>query len=244
MSLLFATAAVTAATMVPACSWNAPGRHPYRGTAMEAVSRYVDIPAPTRARLVAKMAAGRADDDVVIRRDAIEGRGSYEPTITDMHFGRQTVCERVTRERWPAAAREPAKVYCADGHCLIVPRICGNVSRIRTVTAGGGTGGAAGAPGHPLRPGSIPVPAGAPEADIDTADALAQLAAGRPAPPPPALPDRPFGDWTPGPYGVPAPAPRATLTPPVALSPVPEPAGWAMFLVGAISVLVFSRFRR
>lgn len=249
MSLLLASAAMTAAAMMPACSWNAPGRHPYRGTAMEAVSRYVDIPAATRHRLAAKIAAGSADDDVIISRDAIEGRSSYDPAITGMHFGRRTVCERVTRERWPATAREPAKVYCADGHCLIVPRICGNISRVRAL-AGGGAGGAggpgglgAGGPALPLRPGSIPEPAGAPEVDIEVADAMAELSAGRPAPAAPPAVGHPFGNWTPGP-GSGWNSPPDVALPAAPASPVPEPAGWLMFVIGAASLVVYSRFRK
>ncbi|HEX8605192.1 MAG TPA: MHFG family PEP-CTERM protein [Pseudoduganella sp.] len=248
MSLLLASAAVTAAAMVPACSWNTPGRNPYRGTATEAVSRYVDIPAATRARLVARIDAGTADDDVVITRDAVLGRSAYGAGITDMHFGRQTVCERVTRERWPASAREPAKVYCADGYCLIVPRVCGNISRIRKAESSGGNGPgeeggggpAANMPAFPHRPGWIPEPAGAPEIDIETTDAMARLAAAAPTPAPPSLPIRPFDDWTPGPGG----PFRGPSNPPVPVASVPEPAGWLMFLVGATSLLFYSRFRK
>lgn len=254
MSLLLASAAVTAAAMVPACSWNTPGRNPYRGTAMEAVSRYVDIPAATRSRLVARIDAGTADDDVVITRDAVLGRQTYQPGITDMHFGRQTVCERVTRERWPASAREPAKVYCADGYCLIVPRVCGNISRIRMGSGessggsgpgseGGGSGPDASLPAFPHRPGWIPEPAGAPEIDIETTDAMARLSAAAPRAAPPSLPARPFDDWTPGPSGPfagPSDPPLVT----VPALPVPEPAGWLMFAIGAASLLFYSRFRR
>ncbi len=255
MSLLLASAALTAAAMVPACSWNSPGRNPYRGTATEAVSRYIDIPADTRARLAASIDAGTADDDVIITRDAIRGRNAYQAAITDMHFGRQTVCERVTRERWPAGAREPAKVYCADGYCLIVPRICGNISRIRMAgggTSGGGdageTGGAGPGPGtalpaFPHRPGAMPEPAGAPEVDIEAADAMAQLsmAPAAAAPQLETVPARPFGDWTPAPIGA---MPGGPLPARVPVLPVPEPAGWLMFLIGAASLLIYSRFRR
>jgi hypothetical protein len=252
MSLLLASAAVTVAAMVPACSWNTPGRHPYRGTATEAVSRYIDIPAATRARLVARIDAGTADDDVVITRDAILGRNAYQAAITDMHFGRQTVCARVTRERWPASAREPAKVYCADGYCLIVPRICGNISRIRMAGSSGSgeageTGGGPGAgslPAFPYRPGAIPQPGGAPEVDIEVTDAVARLSAAAPPQAPPSVPARPFGDWTPGPgapFAGPAAAPPAFFLP---ASPVPEPDGWVMFAAGVASLLLYSRFRK
>jgi hypothetical protein len=248
MSLLLASAAMTAAAMIPACSWNTPGRHPYRGTAMEAVSRYVDIPAATRSRLAARIGAGSADDDVIITRDAVEGRHGYHPAITGMHFGRRTVCEEVARERWSATAREPAKVYCEDGHCLIVPRICGNISRIRRSAAGGAPAGAAGpragvqAGGYIPRGGSIPLPAGAPEADIELADAMAQLVAGpAAAPAPPRAPGFPLGGWAPG-TGIGA-LPNASLPAAVPALPVPEPAGWMMLLAGAACLVLSSRLR-
>lgn len=231
--------------MLPACSWNKPGNNPYRGNATEAVSRYIDIPAETRARLIAKIDAGAADDDVVITRDEILGREEYANGITDMHFGRQTICERVTRELWPATAREPAKVYCADGHCLIVPRICKNISRVYMTGGGGASGGSGnlgsegGASDLPRPRGRIPLPDGAPEADIDGADAIAQLYSSAPPRIPLTIPWRPFGDWTPG-MGAPFGEPENLLP----IQPVPEPAGWLMLVIGAVGLGAWSRSRK
>lgn len=141
MSTLLASAAVATA-MLSHCSWNQPGRNPYRGSVTEAVSRYVDIPAPVRARLIARIESGRADDTVAIMRDSIAGKYDYSPRITGMHFGQRTLCETVTRDGWSATAREPAAVYCVGEQCLIVPKICGNISRVQRVAGDGSPGGA------------------------------------------------------------------------------------------------------
>ncbi|TWI69239.1 putative secreted protein with PEP-CTERM sorting signal [Pseudoduganella lurida] len=257
MSLLLATAALTAASIVPACSWNEPGRHPYRGTPAEAVSRYIDIPPATRQRLVEKIVRGAADDRVVITRDDILGRQTYAPQITAMHFGRQTVCEQVTRERWAVTARQPAAVYCADGECLIVPKICGNVSRVHAIAAGGGTGGRAATGGSMT---GRTMPAHAPEVDVDAADAMAQLATMPAARTATGSMEStgyaPFGafggsggsDDTPQPprtaYG-PAMPVLAPYGPVVGgtVSPVPEPAIWLLLLVGMGALGLYTRLR-
>jgi hypothetical protein len=249
MSLLLASAALSAAAIVPACSWNQPGRNPYRGTVQEAVSRYVGIPAPTRAALVEKMERRAADDNVVITRDAIVGKDSYAPEIAAMHFGRQTVCDRVTRERWPDTAREPAAVYCEDGYCLIVPRICGNVSRVSR--AGAAAGG-----GHAIAAGAAPrgrsVPAPAPEVDIELTDAMARLVA-QPVPQTPTVTPAAFIPFAGGYAGSPgragfAPAMQTAIAPlparPTPLAPVPEPAEAAMMLAGLSVVIAAARRAR
>lgn len=134
------------------CSWDSPGTHPYGGTLAAAVDRYTDIPEPTRAALKARMASQRYDDIAVIGRSHITGTASYSPELRDMHFGNGRVCRTVTRQRWAAGAEERGLVYCEAGHCLIVPTVCRNVSRVtrRSVAAqqsvgSGGAGAAHGA---------------------------------------------------------------------------------------------------
>jgi hypothetical protein len=112
------------------CSWNRPGHNPFMGDVVAAVDRYSDIPAAVRERLKARMAERRYDDLVSIRRDSIEGRGTYDPGITGMHFGWNSVCREVTRSGWTEAMHERGLVYCESGHCLLVPTVCRNVSRI------------------------------------------------------------------------------------------------------------------
>jgi hypothetical protein len=129
MSLLLA-AALAAATPATACSWNDPGHNPYRGSIAAAVDRYTDIPVPVRERLKARMATFRFDEMAAIRRDSITGQARYAPEIRDMHFGAGQVCGSVDRSRWTDAMVERGLVYCEDEHCLIVPTVCRNVSRI------------------------------------------------------------------------------------------------------------------
>lgn len=121
------------------------------GDVVAAVDRYRDIPAPVRATLKARMAARQYDEIVSIRRDRIEGRARYDAAIRDMHFGTGQLCGTVTRARWTEAAQERGLVYCESGHCLLVPTVCRNVSRITrqgpAVAAAGGEAGAGGAGG-------------------------------------------------------------------------------------------------
>ena len=112
------------------CSWDSPGHNPFMGDVVAAVDRYGDIPAPVRATLKRRMQARQYDDIAAIRRDSIAGERSYEPQIRDMHFGPGRVCATVTRDRWTAQMSERGLVYCEGEHCILVPTVCRNVSRI------------------------------------------------------------------------------------------------------------------
>ena len=129
MSLVLA-AALTASAALPSCSWDRPGRNPFVGELVRAVDRYQDIPSQVRARLKQRIGARRYDEIVVIRRDAILGRASYAPGIRDMHFGEGQVCGTVTRAKWTASDEQLGLVYCESGHCVMVPTVCRNLSRI------------------------------------------------------------------------------------------------------------------
>jgi hypothetical protein len=139
MSLLMATALMAAAPASAlaataaaggTCSWNDPGHNRYRGTLSAAVDRYTDIPAPVRERLKARMTSFRYDEMAAIRRDSITGHARYAPEIRDMHFGAGQVCGQVDRSRWDEHMVERGLVYCEGEHCLIVPTVCRNVSRV------------------------------------------------------------------------------------------------------------------
>lgn len=132
-----------AAAIQPTCSWDRPGQNPYTGGTAAAIDRYTDIPAAARSTLKRRMAEGQSDDQVTITRDAISGRNRYGAQIRDMHFGGASVCGTVTRTKWAADRVEPAAVYCVGEHCVLVPKICGNVSRI--TRAGPAAAGVAGA---------------------------------------------------------------------------------------------------
>lgn len=124
---------------VASCSWDRPGHNPFMGDVVAAVDRYADIPEPVRLRLKQRMQARQYDDLVDIRRDEIVGDYRYEPGIRDMHFGVDRVCREVTRANWSPKAHERGLVYCEDEHCILVPTVCRNVSRIErrpTLVAG------------------------------------------------------------------------------------------------------------
>ena len=119
------------------------------GDVIAAVDRYRDIPATVRQALQARMLAHQYDDIAEIRRDTIQGVQSYSG-LRDMHFGEGRLCRLPSRALWAAQHTELGLVYCEQEHCLIVPTVCRNVSRVtRTgvppalppVEIPGGTGG-------------------------------------------------------------------------------------------------------
>lgn len=127
MVLLAALAA--SALSLPACSWDRPGADVYRGDVTAAVDSYTDIPPAARAALKKRMAAYQYDEIATIRRDSIAGKYRYDD-LRDMHFGQGKVCRSVTRDKWTASSVERGLVYCEGEHCLIVPTVCRNVSRV------------------------------------------------------------------------------------------------------------------
>lgn len=169
-ALLATTSTTGALATLPSCSWNQPGHDPFMGDVVAAVDRYQDIPAPVRARLKARMAVRAYDEIVSIRRDGIEGRARYGAEIRDMHFGAGQVCGTVNRASWTTAAQERGLVYCEADHCILVPTVCRNVSRITRlapapeqppgeVAAGaGGKGGTGGETGDVAAAAAGPVP--------------------------------------------------------------------------------------
>ncbi|ELX09120.1 hypothetical protein Jab_2c11800 [Janthinobacterium sp. HH01] len=135
MSILFAVTLAAVSTVQPSCSWDHPGVNPYTGKTAAAIDRYTDIPAAVRSTLKRRMEEGQSDDKVTITRDGISGKNQYDPAIRGMHFGAASVCATVTRSKWAEQRQEPGAVYCVDQHCILVPKICGNVSRINRVPA-------------------------------------------------------------------------------------------------------------
>lgn len=125
---------IATVAFVAACSWNAPGHNPYSGKPADAVARYTDIPAAPRARLVARVKQHQYDDFADITRDSIVGKHAYTD-LRQMHFGNVKVCGKPDRSRWTDKMIERGMVYCEDGHCVIVPTVCNNVSRVTRLKA-------------------------------------------------------------------------------------------------------------
>lgn len=99
------------------------------GDVIAAVDRYRDIPATVRQALQARMLAHQYDDIAAIRRDTIIGTQTYSD-LRDMHFGEGRLCRLPSRALWAAQHTELGLVYCEAEHCLIVPTVCRNVSRV------------------------------------------------------------------------------------------------------------------
>lgn len=129
MSLILAAALVASTAVLPTCSWDKPGQNPFMGDVVAAVDRYTDIPKSARDTLKKRMAKRQYDDIAEIKRDTIQGKKSYAD-LREMHFGPGTICKTITRKAWTDKSVERGLVYCENGHCLIVPTVCRNVSRI------------------------------------------------------------------------------------------------------------------
>lgn len=118
--LLVAAAAST-------CAWPDPGHDPFMGDVVAAVDRYTDIPPGVRAELQRRMELRQYDELVPITRDGVPGYAG----LRDMHFGAGRICRgAVDHSMWPSGRVERGLIYCVDEHCVIVPTVCRNVSRI------------------------------------------------------------------------------------------------------------------
>lgn len=241
--MLIATAVVTAA-----CAWNDRGADPLRLPPASVVDSYLDIPEPVRRRLRSRLEAITPDDVATIRPERIESQAWSYSGLRDMHFGAGRVCRRVDMSGWaPSDPGEVGLVYCEDEHCLIVPTVCRNVSRVtrdgpRREAPGQVAGGELswsevvvapppaqsllGPPAEPPGPTTPPGPADAPVA-------TSWASAGHPVA---------FGSWPGGPGAVslpplPAAAPRLEAH----VEPVPEPETLAMIAVG-LAVVAWRRY--
>jgi hypothetical protein len=257
--------AATAAGGPARCEWRAPARDPFRGDVPGAVDDYTDIPASTRQKLKARMARFAYDDIVTIRRDSIEGNQRYEPALLDMHFGNRRICAEVTRQSWRPDHEERGMAYCEDGHCIVVPLVCRNVSRIRRQPPQVMSGApSSGQPTHPL---TFDAPAAglqalppSPENGVSpprtplAALPVAPKPSASPAPPTPVPPLPPAAD-SPAPPAPPliepepspAPLPLPGMPPLLPLPPtpaVPEPATCLLWGLGLLALRVAVSTRR
>ncbi len=115
------------------CSWNNPGVNPYKGTPSNAIDYYLDIPKESREILKSRIAAYEPDEIVDITKHGIFGNHGYGSDIEEMHFSTNSVCTNISRDRWPENMIQKGAVYCEGKHCILVPYICGNFSRIRKI---------------------------------------------------------------------------------------------------------------
>jgi hypothetical protein len=177
MVLITSLALAAGMQVVPDCSWDRPGLNRYTGDLVASVDHYADLPAGTRDKLKRRLANPSSyDDQVLIKRDSIEGAAQYGASIESMHFGDNQVCRNVTRASWKATDTQRGLVYCEDGHCLIVPSVCGNLGRVARLSPPGGPAGdgpkvAGGSPPPaefvlPTEPTGAGIPPGAGQPDV------------------------------------------------------------------------------
>lgn len=253
--------------------WNDPGQHPFMGDVPAAVDTYTDIPPATRERIKARMRAWQYEDLPTITRDGVRGSCRYE-NLRDMHFGDgRLVRGLISTAHWPASWTERGPVYCEDGHCIIVPTVCRNVSRIDRIDESCEQS----PPAEPPRARTLETPAGwassvaadpVPAADVPVLEL---------SPPPVETLAIPAGEaplqWglelPPLPVIWGWPTVFATVTPPTgftpwrgmihgpvcvgnpgeacsmpSVSPIPEPSTWLLMALGLIGVFVAARARR
>jgi hypothetical protein len=124
-----------AVNVQPVCDWTNRGAHRVTVPVASLVDNYVDIPKATRDRLKARIDARQYEDIAHIKRDSVTSEAWKYGPLKMMHFGAgKKVCGDVDTSKW--ADNDPGErglVYCEDGHCLIVPTVCANLSRIERV---------------------------------------------------------------------------------------------------------------
>lgn len=131
--ILFATSVV----VTPVCQWDHPGANRFTGDVSSAVHNYIDIPKNIRDKLEKRLNSKKYDDVVEITKDNIAGKDEYID-LRDMHFGKNLVCQSVNRDKWKTDSKERGLIYCEESHCIIVPTVCGNISRVTRLKNTGG----------------------------------------------------------------------------------------------------------
>jgi hypothetical protein len=175
----------------------------------------------------------------------------------------------VTRARWTDRMHERGLVYCEQGHCILVPTVCRNVSRIdrrpalvagepsrEAAQQGAASSTAFSGPADASSERSMPTQAGALGRGQGITSSFAEAVAGATLPLLPLVgnqgnaPSETVATGLLGPGTGPSTGPSIWWSPPLGgalppVSPIPEPAAWASLAVGlAVLRLVSARRRR
>lgn len=250
---------IAALAVVSVCSWDNPGANPYRGPVAASVHHYTDIPLDVRNSLQRRMEKRHYDEIAEIKRDTIRGEHEYQE-LRDMHFGGGKICRQVSRTKWKDGAVERGLVYCEQGHCIIVPTVCNNVSRVTRIKTMTSAPGSPSGPVEPLAaalffPSNVPLVGGTP---VVMPAPPGPSFSGRSIPPPPTFSwsDRHFPTPVYGGLdvrylppasppiddrGVPLPEPEPVPIIPPQVVIIPEPSTWALILAGFALVVYWSR---
>lgn len=127
------TALVLAASIASSCSWDSPGANRFTGDASAAVQQY-EMPQSIRNRLSERLRQHDFDEVVKITRDSIRGEAEYDD-LREMFFGENRLCRSVSRQKWSPSAVERGLVFCEGEYCVLLPTVCGNLSRVSRVRA-------------------------------------------------------------------------------------------------------------
>lgn len=225
-----------------ACDWSHPGADPLTAAPAAMVAHYTDIPGPARAALARRIERHLYSEVVPITRGRIGG-GRYGE-LRDMHYGKGRLCAGpVDRSAWAPTHVERGLVYCEAGHCLIVPTVCRNVSRVTKanlpVVADSSPIDMSPGAGVPSVKDSLTVPGPVVLDDLPEVAALPYFDDG------PRL--RSGGDFAgfglvPLPYAPYSPsAGGGVYVPPVA---IPEPPAWALLAVGLVVLILRMRGKK
>ena len=253
---------VAALIITASCSWASPGSNRFTGDPVAAVDHYQDIPENVRSTLKRRIEKKAYSEIVAITKDGVGDGSSYEGRIYDMHFGSNKLCKEIDRSAWKPKAVERGMVFCEGQYCILLPTVCGNLSRITAIPksklkqGGGGGGGSPGILEGPLAGGGTiegPLAGGGGAANSAIQAQFSPIQFELELPPlvnnyavidsAPIIVDEeyfPIGipipiSWqTPSSPGFYAPAP----TIPAPVPAIPEPSTWLLFFLGLVILAI------
>lgn len=225
--------------MTSVCDWNTPGHDPYTGTTAGALSHY-DMPDTTRRRLADRIDHNDFDTVVSVTREGVTGYAG----MRNMHFGKDRMCHKIDTSKWSKDAVQLGFVFIENGHHIVKWFICHNLTELVPLPP---------APTglHIIGEAEVPeLPLSYPQLSLPL---MAVAVEDGPMPIPVTFGGAVVFIPSPGPFDVvprfipntvspvPHPAPVFPVEPPV--SPIPEPATWAMLGAGVLALIVRARMR-